>query len=96
MSIPDSTEYTDRARQLAVRVAERADEIDEVPVAGVRRGDQNAFGRMGGQGAFHLPAGDAQRKAGKSAQERVDNRRVKNGVVHGKRVTERGMERWSG
>jgi len=29
MSIPDSTEYTERARQLAVRVAERADEIDE-------------------------------------------------------------------
>lgn len=29
MSIPDSTEYTDRARQLAVRVDERADEIDE-------------------------------------------------------------------
>lgn len=29
MSIPDSTEYIDRARQLAVKVAERADEIDE-------------------------------------------------------------------
>jgi len=56
--------------------------VGQVPVAGVRRGNQNALVAVGGQTALDLPASEFQKADGKKAQQGVENRCVEDGVVH--------------
>ena len=57
--------------------------VGQVPVAGVRRGNQHALFSIGGQAALNLPALDAQKRKRPAAQGGVDHRRGENRTVHG-------------
>lgn len=54
----------------------------QVPVAGVRRGNQHALFSTGGQAALNLPALDAQERKRQAAQGGVDHRRGENCSLH--------------